>query len=164
MNRSSVQIKRPGLLGGLAVLAASAAVAACFSLAGAAARLDAYPIEIQAGASRLEAALEEPEAATLTSVSGGAGAVVWAVTPADCADCLAKAGAGLAGLQADGFEVRVVQLAPSAQQSLAAVLAENGERLEWPAVFWRRGREWRGTCNFDPRMRALLRADFNPEA
>jgi len=162
MSRSSVQIKRPRLLGGLAAAVAGAAAAACFSLIGAASRLEAHPIEIQAGAERLAAALAEPESESAPASS--ADPVVWAVTAAECGDCFARAGADLADLRADGFEVRVVRLAPSDRLALDAVLRENGEQLDLPAVFWRRGAEWRAAVSLDPHTRALLRAEFNPEA
>jgi hypothetical protein len=158
MSRTSVQIKRPRLLGGLTAAVIGATAMAFVSLLGAAARLGADPIEIQAGTERLEAALADRAAVSPEA------AVVWAVTTAECGDCLSRAGADLAGLRADGFEVRVVRLAPSARLALDAVLRENGGRLALPAVFWRRGQEWRAMPRLDPRTRALLRAEFNPEA
>jgi hypothetical protein len=165
MERTSAQIRRPGLLGAVAAATALAGACACLSLLNLAAVRRADPVEIRAGGARLEAVLASAPAARI----GGAGPVVWAVTAPDCAECGAFAAEDLNALRNDGFDVRVVSLplegrGAGLRGAVADVVERNGAALRLPALFWRRGNEWRGALGRDPMARARLHADLDTVA
>jgi hypothetical protein len=164
MNRSPLQIKRPRLLGAMASLSASAGLAACMSLLVLATALEGGPVQLQAGAERLEATLSSGPVVA----SGGDGPIIWALTAPDCAECRDFATVDIAELRAEGFDVRLVSLRPGGvgprHRAIAAVAAANGADMRLPALIWRSGGEWRAAFGRGSHASKLVRADLGPEA
>jgi hypothetical protein len=148
----------------MASLSACAGVAACVSLLSLATVLERGPVELQAGAERLEATLTSSPVAA----RGGHGPVVWALTAPDCRDCQEFTQEDVAALQAAGFEVRVITFRPGGngprRRAIAAVAAANGADMRLPALIWRRGHEWRAAFGREPDAAEFVRADLGPEA
>lgn len=163
MIRNPPQIVRPKLLGALAGLSAAAGMAACLSMLNLAAVAAAPSVEIRAGADRLEATL-----ASAPIVSEGArDSVVWLVTAPDCQECTRFTVQAVNDLQAAGYEVRMLTLRPGSEGArhvaLRSVAAQNGADMELPAVFWRRGEEWRAAFGRGAKPEQLAPA-LEPEA
>lgn len=163
MIRNPPQIVRPKLLGALATLSGAAGFAACMSVFNLAAAVGAPAVEIRAGADRLEATL----ASAPIVCTGEKESVVWLVTAPDCPECISFTVDAVADLQAAGFEVRMLTLRPGGNGprhvALRSVAAENGADMELPAVFWRRGEEWRAAFGDDADPEQLA-PELEPEA
>ncbi|MES1156639.1 MAG: hypothetical protein ABUL73_02560 [Alphaproteobacteria bacterium] len=164
MIRLPKQIRRPRLLAALIAASAIASLSACLSLFSLSATLSAEtPLGLHAATDQLEATLATAD----WRAPGAGGRVVWLAVAPDCAACAPYAVRVIRELSGDGYEVRVLRLLPggygSRRRALRDVAAANGAALQLPALFWRRGDEWRADFGGDRDVREALRDDLGPD-
>jgi len=164
MIRLPPQIKRPKLFVTLASLSALAGVCASLSLFSLASTLSAEaPLGIHARTDQLEATLATAD----WRAPGAGGPVVWLAVAPDCVSCADYATRAVRELNHDGYEVRVLRLLPGGygfrHRALRDVAQANGASLQLPALFWRRGEEWRADFGGEHDVRQALRDDLGPE-